>query len=67
MTKSVLLSYLEQNKILNIPERKEENDVQYTKKEFLNMLNLMNNITVELFFQKFDKECDTYIDLEVMR
>ena len=25
----------------------------------------MNNITVEVFFQKFDKECDTFIDLEM--
>ena len=65
MAKRVLLSYLERNKIVDIPERKEENDVQYMKNEFLNIFNLIDDVTVDdVFFQKFDEEWDAFIDLE---
>ena len=64
MAKCVSISYLEQNKIVNIPERKEENDVQYMKREFLNIFNLIDDVTVDVSFQKFDMEWDAFIDLE---
>ena len=64
MAKRVLLSYLERNKIVNIPERKEENDVQYMKNEFLNIFNLIDDVTVDVSFQKFDNEWGAFIDLE---
>ena len=64
MAKHVLISYLERNKIVNIPERKEKNDVQYMKREFLDIFNLIDYVTVDVSFQKFDKEWDAFIDLE---
>ena len=55
MVKCVILSYLEQNKIVYIPERKEENDVQYMKRKFLNISNLMSDITVEVPFRSLTR------------
>lgn len=61
-SKRVLLTYLERNKIIAIPDETEEGDVNYAKKEFQRAFSFEGHATVIL--QKFDQEWDTYIDLE---
>ena len=34
------------------------------KREFLDIFNLIDYVTVDVSFQKFDKEWDAFIDLE---
>lgn len=62
MAKRILLSYQERNKVFTIPEG--ARDLPYLKAEFLKAFNLIDDITVEVFFQKYDDEWDTFIDLE---
>ena len=63
MAKRILVSYLERNKVLVLPEGA-ENDVQYLKTEFLKTFKLIDDITVDVIFQKFDDDWDTYVDIE---
>lgn len=64
MARIVLLSYLERNKRISIPEVKIEGDVTYLKGEFLKNFNFSKNVKLTITFQIFDPEWDEYVDLE---
>ena len=62
--KTVLVSYLERNKVIRIPESKKENDIDYLAKEFKKVFAFDRNVNILLTFQKFDQDWNEYIDLD---
>ena len=62
--KTVLVSYLERNKVIRIPESKKENDIDYLAKEFKKAFAFGRNVNILLTFQKFDQDWNEYIDLD---
>ena len=61
--KSVLVSYQQRNKILQIPESKEETDIEFLTGEFKRAFELGETFDI-IVFQVFDKEWNEYIDLD---
>ena len=68
MAKVVLVSYLERNKTMSIPDHKSEGDVEYLKKEFLKKFySETENVkpqSAQITFQQFDPKWEAYVDLE---
>ena len=62
--KRVLVSYLDRNKVITIPDDTGEGDVQYVIKEFKKAFNFEGCVNLGIVLQKFDSEWDTYVDLE---
>ena len=63
-TKSVLLSYLERNKVITIPVVKEGSDVQFIRSRFIQLFSFEKNVGLCLSFQKFDDEWQEYVELD---
>ena len=61
--KSILVSYLDHNKVVDVPMLKEESDVTFIKKEFRKQLSFGNQVSVEVTLQWFDQDWDEYVDL----
>ena len=64
MAKVVLLSYLERNKKLSIPEEKGQSDVEYLRREFIHNFEFEKNVKLQITFQQFEPEWSEYVDLE---
>ena len=62
--KVVLVSYLERNKKISIPEHKSEGDVEYLRREFLKSFYSEKNVKLHITFQHFDPEWEEYVDLD---
>ena len=62
MSKTVLLSYMERNKVIKVPEG--VRDVAYLDSEFRRSFSFGGNVHVKVVFQKFDNEWNEFIDLE---
>ena len=62
--KKVLVSYLERNKVMTIPEATEDGDVKYVTKESRRIFNLDGCENVIIAVQKFDSEWEAFVDLE---
>ena len=62
MAKVVLVSHLEVNKKISIPQRKSEGDIEYLRREFLK--HFEKNVKLQITFQHFDPEWEEYVDLE---
>ena len=62
--KVVLLSYLDRNKLVKVPEDKSESDVEYLKIEFRKEFACENHVSIFIVLQRFDQEWGEYIDLD---
>ena len=62
--KVVLLSYLDRNKLVKVPEDKSESDVEYLKREFRKEFACENQVSIFIVLQRFDQEWGEYIDLD---
>ena len=62
MAKVVLVSHLEGNKKISIPQRKSEGDIEYLRREFLK--HFEKNVKLQITFQHFDRVWEEYVDLE---
>jgi len=64
MAKVVLVSHLERNKKISIPEPNSEGDIDYLRREFLKNFYFEKNVKLQITFQQFDPEWEEYVDLE---
>ena len=60
--KVVLVSYLERNKVLKIPEG-ENDELSYLKTQFFQVFGVENE-TVSVLFQYYSSEWEEYVELE---
>lgn len=67
MSKSVLVSYLERNKKIEIPDSKSRrlSDVQYIESVFKSVFSFDRNVKLCITLQRFDTEWNEFVDLEV--
>ena len=63
ISKKVLVSYLDRNKIIQIPSI-DSDELVYLKKEFRSNFCFGENVNIDVTFQKFDPDWNDYIDLE---
>ena len=63
MAKRILLSYLDRNKPITIPEEVKDT-VSYLKQEFVKNFNFAPNVKLSIVFQKFEEEWNEFVDLE---
>ena len=63
MARKVLLSYMDRNKPICIPDHVEES-VSFLKQEFMKNFNFSSNVKLNIVLQKFDEEWDAFVDLE---
>ena len=61
--KTVLLSYLERNKI-TIPANTPKSDLEYLREIFLTNFKFESNVLLDITIQRFDAEFNDFIDLE---
>ena len=63
--KKVLVSYNDCNKIVEIPPQPDsKSEMEFLRKESLKLFKFFSNVTLELVFQKFDNEWETWIDVD---
>ena len=67
--RSVLISYcpvshLERNKIIHIPDDCDESDLDYLKKQCRSLFSFGKNISLQIVFQRYDLDWESYIDLD---
>lgn len=65
--KSVLVSYLERNKRIEIPRDKPRGmtDVQYIESVFKSVFSFDRNVKLCITFQRFDTDWNEFVDLEL--
>ena len=63
-TKSVLVTYLERNKILKMPVSNKTADLKFLEEEFRKEFKFDSNVNLLITFQRFDGEWDEYVDLD---
>lgn len=66
VTKSVLVSYIDRNKVIRIPHGKPSglDDLQFFESEFKTLFFFQKNIRLCVTFQRYDKDWEEYVDLE---
>ena len=64
MSKCVLLSYLERNKVIKVPIQKQESDLQYLRKEFIKSFSFEKTVGISFSFQKFDSEWGEFVEID---
>ena len=64
MARQVLVSYLERNKKITIPEYIGDRDIKYLKREFRANFDYGKNMRLEITFQCHDPEWKEFIDLD---
>ena len=52
----VLFCHRERNKVVVVPVDKTESDLSYLRKEFMKAFNYVNNISIDVTFQKYDPD-----------
>lgn len=62
--KSILVSFLERNKVIRCPADSEEGDVSFLKREFRKQLSFEKHVAIDVTFQRFDSEWEEYVDLD---
>ena len=62
--KCFLLSYLERNKIVKIPQEKEQTDLLFICQEFTNSLSFERNVGLCLSFQRYDDEWEAIVEID---
>uniref|UniRef100_A0A1X7UQ92 Uncharacterized protein n=1 Tax=Amphimedon queenslandica TaxID=400682 RepID=A0A1X7UQ92_AMPQE len=64
MDKIVLLSYLDWNKEVKVPELKKENDIAFLEMEFRCHFNYQENVHLGVTFQRYNDTWTEYVDLD---
>ena len=64
MARTVLVSYLDNNKRIVLPSEKLEGDLSYLKDQFLTQFKFERNVTLKVTFQRFDSGWNKYVDLD---
>ena len=64
MARSVLVTFMERNKKIDIPGEKEESDLSYLTKVCKQSFSFGSNVTIEVTFQKYDHDWESFVDLE---
>ena len=64
--KSVLISYLERNKKVEIPSSKPScmTDIAYLESIFKSLFSFESNVNLCITFQRYDRDWDEFVDLE---
>ena len=62
--RTVLLSYLENNKKITIPANTAKSDLEYLREVFLTSFKFEPNVQLDITIQRFDKDFDEFVDLE---
>lgn len=63
-TRSVLISYLERNKVFTIPASNKMPDVSYLEKEFRKEFKFQGNVSIAITLQRYDEMWEEYIDVD---
>lgn len=63
MSKTILLSYSERNKIIKVP-RNIPSEIQYLEDEFRKEFHFGTNVNVTIIFQRYNTDWSEYIDLD---
>ena len=64
MARQVLVSYLERNKKITIPEFSGDSDIKYLRKEFRANFDYGKNVRLQITFQRYDPEWEEFVDLD---
>uniref|UniRef100_A0A1X7U1X5 Uncharacterized protein n=1 Tax=Amphimedon queenslandica TaxID=400682 RepID=A0A1X7U1X5_AMPQE len=64
MDKVVLLSYLDQNKEVKVPELKELTDIAFLEMKFRRHFNYQDNVHLGVTFQHYNDTWKEYVDLD---
>ena len=64
MARDVLVSYLERNKKLSIPEDEASSDIEFLRGEFITHFCFDKNVKLQITFQHYDADWEQYVDLE---
>ena len=59
-----MLSYLDRNKLVKIPENFQGNELAYLEEEFRKNFSYQGNVSICISFHKFDTEWDDFIEVE---
>ena len=62
--KTVLLSYLENNKKVVIPANSSKSDLEYLRDIFLTSFKFESNVQLDITFQRFDSDFQEFVDME---
>ena len=63
--KTVLLSYLDRKKVVRLlPSESEESDIVRLMTEFKSAFSFEKQVSIDVTFQRFEKEWDDYVDLD---
>ena len=62
--KQVLLTYLDHNKVVKIPDEAHETDVVYLKNQFRKLFAYENHVVVNIALQRFDSDWNAFIDMD---
>ena len=63
-TKSVLVTYLERNKVLKIPESNESGELKFLTEEFRKQFKFASNVSLVITFQRYDNDWGEYVELD---
>ena len=64
MARQVLVSYLERNKKITIPEYSGDSDIEYLRREFRANFDYGKNVRLQITFQRYDPEWEEFVDLD---
>ena len=62
--KTVLLSYLERNRVVKIPNGEKSSDLAFLEKEFRKLFLYEDNISISVSFHRFSADWEDYVELE---
>ena len=62
--KNILLSYLERNIFVKVPQNLQSSEIQYLEKEFRKLFHFGTNVHMTVIFQRYDTDWNEYIDLD---
>lgn len=63
-TKSVLVTYLERNKVLKIADSNDSSDVKRLEEEFRKEFKFDSNVRLIITFQRYDRDWEEFVDLD---
>ena len=61
--KSVLVSFLDRNKVIKLPCESEEGDIPLLKREFRKEFAFEKHVAVDVTFQRYDHDWNEFVDL----
>ena len=62
--KSVLVSYLERNKVISLEETPPDGDIPSLKKEFIRQFKFEPNARLDITFHRFNPDWNEFVELD---